>query len=155
MKFILGLVVLLLATTGFAAEVSVANRADVTTKFTGHVHSVGIAIEKSAAMVSLMDSKCHPYYPVTELETNDQGETVYPHPKKPGDDCMKSAMMINLDMKADGDKMLYDFFSHAHGSVTVVTTNGKIAFVRTEAGHHGCGGSCGGPVMPIKPHPVP
>ena len=52
MKYTLGLVVLLLATTGIASEVSVAgSRADVTTKFKGYVQTVSIEVEKSTANV--------------------------------------------------------------------------------------------------------
>jgi hypothetical protein len=152
MKFILGLVVLLLATTGFAADVSVAgNRADVTTKFSGFVQSVGINVEKSTASVTIMEGGCHPYYqsPGYLPGEKQDGSTLYPHPHKPGHDCGKNAMKIGLDLKVEGDKMLYDFFSHAHGGVTVVTSNGKIAFVKTESR-----GGMHGPIIIDRPIPI-
>lgn len=132
MKYILGLVVLLLATTGFAAEVSIGgSRADVTTKFKGSVHAVGMNVEKSTANITIMDGGCQPYYPgIPQSTETDNSVPYHPgHPHKPGHDCDKSAMKISLDLKVEGDKLLYDFFSHAHGNVSVVTTNGKIAYV--------------------------
>lgn len=131
MKRILALVVLMASTFGFAADVSIAgSRADVTTKFSGFVHGVGLAVEKSTATVMIMEGSCHPYTQDVEYLPGPDS-----HPGKGhGHDCMKNAMKIDLDLKADSDKMLYDFFSHAHGGVTVVTTNGKIAFVKTSLG---------------------